>query len=112
MLRGHRLHRTLAKDVATGRLIGHSVLTVPESQNDIAVQHDTAVTPSDRPRGVGTALKEAMLASLAQDEPQLKRVLTWNSADNDSIRRINSRLGFREVSSITAWELLVSSEAT
>ncbi|GAA5136804.1 hypothetical protein GCM10023339_76190 [Alloalcanivorax gelatiniphagus] len=102
---GQRVHRTIARDRSTGRLVGHSVVTVAAAHDRLAVQHDTAVLAAYRGAGIGARLKAAMLAALVASEPHVSTIQTWNAAENTPIRRLNARMGFAERASVTAWEL-------
>lgn len=64
---------------------------------DYVVQDDTLVMPDHRGRGLGMALKVAMLRLLAAEHPERRVVHTWNAVENTFMQRINRDLGFRPV---------------
>jgi GNAT superfamily N-acetyltransferase len=64
---------------------------------DYAVQDDTLVMPEHRGRGLGMALKVAVLRLLAAEHPERTVIHTWNAVENAFMQRINRELGFRPV---------------
>lgn len=68
-------------------------------------QEDTGVDPAHRGHGLGLWLKCVMLQHLLQEFPDLRRLETWNAAENEHMLRINRLLGFRATVSGLEWEL-------
>ena len=64
---------------------------------DYVVQDDTLVMPDHRGRGLGMALKVAVLELLAAEHPERRVIHTWNAVENTFMQRINRDLGFRPV---------------
>jgi RimJ/RimL family protein N-acetyltransferase len=93
--RGERLHRLVARDRQSGELAGHTVVAVEEERPQIGYQHDTSVVRAHRGHRLGLLLKAAMLEWLAEAEPQLETVDTWNAESNDHMIAINDALGYR-----------------
>jgi RimJ/RimL family protein N-acetyltransferase len=93
--RGARLHRLIARHRETGELAGHTVVAVEEERPQIGYQHDTSVARAHRGHRLGLLLKAAMLEWLAEAEPQLETVDTWNAESNDHMIAINDALGYR-----------------
>jgi len=92
---GERLYRLVARHRATGGLAGHTVVVVEEDRPWIGFQHDTAVAREHRGHRLGILLKTAMNLWLADAEPQLRTVDTWNAESNDHMVAVNEVLGYR-----------------
>jgi GNAT superfamily N-acetyltransferase len=92
---GKRLYRLIARHRRTGALAGHTVVVVEEERPQIGHQHDTSVVREHRGHRIGLLLKSAMLLWLAEDEPPLATVDTWNAQSNDYMIAVNDRLGYR-----------------
>lgn len=93
--RGSRLYRLVARHRATGELGGHTVIAVESQRPEIGNQHDTAVAAAHRGHRLGLLLKAGMLLWLAEVEPQLASVDTWNAESNDHMIAVNEVLGYR-----------------
>ena len=93
--RGSRLYRLVARHRATGELGGHTVIAVETQRPEIGNQHDTAVAAAHRGHRLGQLLKAGMLLWLAEVEPQLASVDTWNAESNDHMIAVNEVLGYR-----------------
>jgi len=92
--KGEQMYRLLARHVATGSLAGQTVVAVEGERSSIGHQHDTSVVATHRGHRLGQLLKASMLQWLAEDEPQLETIDTWNAESNDHMIGINERLGF------------------
>ena len=95
MARGSRLYRLVARRRETGELGGHTVIAVEEQRPEIGDQHDTAVAKAHRGHRLGLLLKAGMLLWLAEAEPELVTVDTWNAESNDHMIGVNEALGYR-----------------
>ncbi len=95
MARGSRLYRLVARHRTTRALAGHTVIAVEEQRPAIADQHDTAVAEAHRGHRLGLLLKAGMLLWLAEAEPQVETVDTWNAESNDHMIGVNEALGYR-----------------
>lgn len=95
--RGHRLHRLVARERATGELAGQSVVAVEAERPELAEQHDTSVLAAHRGHRLGLLLKLEMLRWLAEAEPQIATIDTWNAESNDRMISVNELLGYRVV---------------
>jgi GNAT superfamily N-acetyltransferase len=91
---GHRLYRLLARHRTTGELGGHTVVVVDTETPAIAHQHDTAVVGTHRGHRLGLLLKAEMMRWLAEAEPQVESIDTWNAESNDHMIAVNERLGY------------------
>ena len=92
---GHRLYRILARHRATGEPAGHTVVVVDAETPAIAHQHDTAVMAEHRGHRLGLLLKAEMMRWLAEAEPQVESIDTWNAESNDHMIGVNERLRYQ-----------------
>jgi GNAT superfamily N-acetyltransferase len=92
--RGRRLYRVVARHKGTGVLAGHTVVAVEGERPWIGDQHDTSVVRAHRGHRLGLLLKADMLRWLADVEPGLETVDTWNAESNDHMIAVNEALGY------------------
>jgi GNAT superfamily N-acetyltransferase len=92
---GFRVYRVLARHRASGDLAGLSVVAVDSQDPRLGHQHDTSVVQSHRGHRLGQLLKADMMRWLAEVEPQLETVDTFNAESNDHMVGVNERLGYR-----------------
>ena len=92
---GQRLYRIVARHRTTGEPAGHTVVVVDSEIQTVAHQHDTAVVRAHRGHRLGLFLKADMLRWLAEAEPQLATIGTFNAASNLHMIAVNERLGYR-----------------
>ena len=92
-VRGCRLHRLLARCTSDGELGGHTVVVVEEDRPWVGFQEDTAVVAGHRGHKLGLRLKIEMLALLAEREPQLRHIDTWNADSNRHMIAVNDAIG-------------------
>jgi GNAT superfamily N-acetyltransferase len=92
---GNRMYRLVARHRETGELGGHTVVAVEERRPTIGDQHDTAVARAHRGHRLGLLLKAGMLLWLAEAEPQVETIDTWNAESNDHMIAVNETLGYR-----------------
>jgi len=93
--RGQRMYRLMARHRETGELAGHTIVAVEEQRPTIGHQHDTSVVRGHRGHRLGLLLKAAMVRWLAEVEPQVESVDTWNAESNDHMIAVNEQLGYR-----------------
>jgi GNAT superfamily N-acetyltransferase len=93
--RGYRLYRIVARHRRTGDLAGQSVVVVDAERPELAEQHDTSVLRSHRGHRLGLLLKVEVLRWLAETEPQVREIDTWNAESNDHMIGVNEQLGYR-----------------
>ncbi|MGN6575926.1 MAG: GNAT family N-acetyltransferase [Nocardioides sp.] len=93
--RGQRLHHLLVRERTTGELAGHTIVAVEQERPAIGHQHDTSVVRDHRGHRLGLRLKAGMLSWLAEIEPQLETIDTWNAESNDHMIQVNEQLGYR-----------------
>ena len=92
---GYRLYRILARHRRTGAPAGHTVVVVDAETPALAHQHDTAVMGEHRGHRLGLLLKAEMMRWLAEVEPQVESIDTWNAESNDHMIAVNERLRYR-----------------
>lgn len=85
-----------AKEIATGELVGYSLLFLPHG-SDQAIQDDTLVMPTHRGLRLGLALKTATLEVIQHDFPERKSIHTWTDPSNVAMQRTNYLFGFRKL---------------
>ncbi|MCW2762370.1 MAG: family N-acetyltransferase [Marmoricola sp.] len=101
---GHRLYRIVARHRGTGELGGHTIVAVDEESPRLGHQHDTSVARAHRGHRLGLVLKADMLRWLAEVEPQVLTIDTWNGESNDHMIGINERLGYRALGRDLAYQ--------
>jgi mycothiol synthase len=84
----------VALDETDGTVAGITELSVRPEQPTRAFQGDTAVVAGYRGRGLGLAVKGAMLRWLTADRPAVEHVYTQTAHDNAHMARINHAVGF------------------
>jgi GNAT superfamily N-acetyltransferase len=102
--KGGRLYRVLARHRATGVLAGHTIVAVDSEHPWHAAQLDTSVLADHRGHRLGLLLKGTMIEWLAEAEPQLLEVDTWNAASNAHMIAVNERLGYRVMATGTCYQ--------
>jgi len=93
--RGERGYRVVARHVPTGKLAGQTVVVVESERPAYGDQHDTSVVSSHRGHRLGLLLKAEMLRWLAEGEPQIEHIETFNAESNDHMIGVNEILGYR-----------------
>jgi RimJ/RimL family protein N-acetyltransferase len=93
--KGETLYRVSARHRETGTVGGHTIMMVQPSRPTYAEQYDTAVHRGHRGHRLGLLLKLEMMRWLADVEPQVERIETWNHADNDYMISVNEKIGYR-----------------
>lgn len=95
LARGYRLYRLIARLRESGELAGQTVVAVEEERPWLGHQHDTSVVRDHRGHRLGLLLKTGMLLWLAEAEPGLASLDTWNAESNDHMISVNEALGYR-----------------
>ena len=86
---------SIARHRQTGEVGGHTVVATHPLRPEVGGQGDTAVARQHRGHRLGLLLKIDMMHWLAEVEPQLKIIQTWNNADNTFMINVNEALGYR-----------------
>jgi GNAT superfamily N-acetyltransferase len=95
LIRRERVYRVVARHLPSGRLGGQTVVTVESERPAYGHQHDTSVVRAHRGHRLGLLLKAEMLRWLAEAEPQLAEIDTFNAESNDHMIGVNEVLGYR-----------------
>jgi GNAT superfamily N-acetyltransferase len=95
LARGGRVYRLVARHRKTGALGGHTVVHVEGERPHVGHQHDTAVARAHRGHRLGLRLKAGMVLWLAEAEPQVRILDTWNAESNGHMISVNEALGYR-----------------
>ncbi len=108
---GLRFYSVAARHEATGELAALTQLGIDPELAACGFQELTTVARAHRGRRLGLLVKVAMLQLLADREPQLERVLTYNSDANQHMLAINTALGFLAMDRLELWEMSVRTAA-
>lgn len=88
-----------------GEPVAYTVIDHAPATPASATQDDTLVHGGHRGRGLGLRVKAANLLALREAAPTVRRVHTWNAAENAHMLAINAALGFREAGGQGGWQL-------
>jgi len=89
-----RRHALAAVHDASGEMAALTVVSVDPAVPDWGNQLITAVTRPHRGHRLGMLTKAAMMDWLAEAEPAMRRIETWNSASNRYMIAVNEELGY------------------
>jgi RimJ/RimL family protein N-acetyltransferase len=95
----------IARHRETGEIGGHTNVMISPHRRELGFQADTAVARAHRGRRLGLLVKIEMMRWLAEAEPQLETLETWNNADNRFMIRVNEALGYRLSQVYATYEL-------
>jgi GNAT superfamily N-acetyltransferase len=107
--RGNRAYRVIARHRDSGEVGGHTIVATHPLQPEVGGQGDTAVARHHRGHRLGLLLKIDMMHWLAEVEPQLKIIETWNNVDNTFMINVNEALGYRLSRTFNMYELRIRS---
>jgi GNAT superfamily N-acetyltransferase len=110
--RGNCVYRVIARHRDSGEIGGHTMVATHPLQPELGGQADTAVARHHRGHRLGLLLKIDMMRWLAEVEPQLKIIETWNNADNTFMINVNEALGYRLSRIFNMYELRLDSPLT
>lgn len=108
---GRQLLVCAAVDLASGTAVAATVATVPASGGPTADQHDTAVLPTHRERGLARWIKAEQAIQLRQSFPDVTAIVVTLNKQNHPMIAVNRTLGYRAVSDRLLVELPISQEA-
>jgi GNAT superfamily N-acetyltransferase len=89
----------------TGDFAGFTEIDLADWRGDLAWQGGTAVDPAHRDKGLGRWLKAAMALRVLDEQPQIKRIDTWNAGSNRPMLAINVAMGFKPVRYYGDWQV-------
>lgn len=95
---------TAVEHLASRTLVGFSVITVLGHRSDVVFQDDTLVIREHRGRKLGLWVKAANLARIVQEQPDARRIYTWNAAENEHMLAVNVSLGFEPAGFTGQWQ--------
>jgi GNAT superfamily N-acetyltransferase len=101
---GLRWYSMAAVGAATGEVAAITQVDVHPAQPDWAEQAVTAVTRGHRGHRLGVLIKAAMLELLAEREPAVETIVTYNADSNAHMVAINERFGYRVSDYFQFWE--------
>jgi RimJ/RimL family protein N-acetyltransferase len=93
--RGSSMYRIVARHRDTGEAAGHTWVSTHPLRPTHGGQGDTSVARSHRGHRLGMLLKIEMMRWLADEQPQLETIETWNNADNSYMINVNEAIGYR-----------------
>src|SRR5262245_10540375 len=102
--RGRRLYRVVVRHRATGELAGHTLVGIDSERPWHGWQYDTSVLRAHRGHRLGLLLKIGMVRWLAEEEPQLRTLDTWNAASNTHMIKVNEVLGYEVLAHAFNWQ--------
>ena len=109
--RGDLGYRVIARHRTTGDVGGHTMMIIHPLRPHVGLQADTAVARHHRGHRLGLLLKMDMMRWLAEAEPQLAIIETWNNVDNHFMIRVNEALGYRLSRIFNMYELHLEASA-
>jgi GNAT superfamily N-acetyltransferase len=108
VVQGTRDYSIAAIHDQTGDMAALTQVAVdPAGEPGWAYQQITAVTRAHRGHRLGMLLKVAMLQWLAEAEPQIRRIQTFNAVPNEHMIAVNEALGHRVSDYFQSFELSV-----
>lgn len=107
LARGVQRWTLVARERASGRLVGFTEAFWRPGAPEVLTQGDTGVYPEHRGRGLGRWLKVEMLERVLAGRPQVRFVRTTNADANASMLAINRELGFEPYESQTMWQVTI-----
>jgi GNAT superfamily N-acetyltransferase len=102
--RGRRLYRVVVRHRGTGELAGHTLVGIDSERPWHGWQYDTSVLRAHRGHRLGLLLKIGMVRWLAEEEPQLRTLDTWNAASNTHMIKVNEVLGYEVLARAISWQ--------
>ncbi len=90
--------------VATGALVGFTMVEYVLDEDEPVFQEDTIVLSEHRGHRLGMLIKSELVRWLVTERPGARRVHTWNAEENDHMLAINVALGFRPAGVAGMWQ--------
>ena len=105
---GRRMYSVAALQDATGAAAALTQVFIDPDLAGWGWQGLTAVTREHRGHRLGMLVKVAMLEWLAEAEPQISQIVTFNAAVNEHMVAVNEKLGHRVSDHFQAFEIAVA----
>ncbi|MBB2923316.1 GNAT family N-acetyltransferase [Cellulomonas cellasea] len=102
--RGMEFRVTAAEHVPTHTLAAYTSFGSPAWNREYVHQEDTLVLKEHRGRRLGMLVKTANLERLDVEQPEARRIGTWNAEENSFMLSINVTLGFRPAGGSGEWQ--------
>lgn len=102
---GSRYVLSAVEHLPTGSLVAFTQVDLPQDRPAVALQDNTLVHGDHRGRRLGLLVKAANLELLARVQPEVRRLHTWNAAENRHMLAINELMGFRAAGIEGSWQL-------
>ncbi|WP_020574555.1 GNAT family N-acetyltransferase [Actinopolymorpha alba] len=99
-----QLYRLVVRQGTDGPLAGHTIVGAATDIPAWAWQYDTAVLREHRGHRLGLLLKAEMMAWLAEAEPSVRWLDTWNAESNAHMIGINEALGYQIAARHLGWQ--------
>jgi GNAT superfamily N-acetyltransferase len=100
---GRRTVVTAVEDIASGRLVGLTTISVLAQRQDVVFQDDTLVLQHHRGNKLGLLIKVANMERLSEQFPDARVIYTWNAPENRYLLTVNKQLGFTPAGVTGIW---------
>jgi GNAT superfamily N-acetyltransferase len=94
---------TAALHGASGRLVAYTEVAIPRGAPESAWQHDTLVMHEHRGHGLGFAMKVVNTLAVQSAHPGVRRISTWNAAENQPMIAVNDEMGHVVAANSVYW---------
>ncbi len=91
---GRQIQTAVARESASGRLVGFTDLSISAGSPELAYQGSTLVLREHRGHRLGLRLKAANALAVMASLPDVRSIRTWNADDNAPMLAVNQELGF------------------
>jgi GNAT superfamily N-acetyltransferase len=108
VIEGVRRYSMAALHDASAKMAALTQVVVEPTIDGWAFQDLTAVTRQHRGHRLGLLVKVAMLEWLAQAEPQVSQIMTFNAVANEHMIAVNEKLGHRVADYFQSFEIDVA----
>jgi GNAT superfamily N-acetyltransferase len=105
---GLRTYSVAAMQDTSGDMAALTQVSIDPAVDGWAFQEITAVTRPHRGHRLGLLVKVAMLEWLAEVEPQVRQIMTFNAVQNEHMVAVNAELGHRISDYFQSFELDVA----
>ncbi|NTV65477.1 MAG: GNAT family N-acetyltransferase [Oscillochloris sp.] len=103
--RGDFFWTIVAREIASGQMVGFTEIFGNPASPSILYQGATAVCPEYRGQHLGRWMKAAMLDLILSDLPAARFIRTGNAVNNAPMLTINAELGFKPYLVSIVWQI-------